>query len=231
MNLGVDLDAEVRRVDPDRWLASRFVPAGPARDDLIALYAFDHELVRAGAGGRSPGAGAVRLAWWLEAVEEGLAGDPVRRHPTAEALAMAIARHDLPRGPFEAIIAARTENLAAQSLSADAALVFAGATEGPLAQLAAHILGAGDRAASARPAGVVWGLILARRTGAWADAGIARRLTEALAVARTEARKLPARSFPAVLPASLARLEVGPRAGGSLARRWRLTSAALTGRL
>jgi len=36
----VDLDAQVRAADLDRWLASRFVADEQARADPIALYAF-----------------------------------------------------------------------------------------------------------------------------------------------------------------------------------------------
>ena len=44
-----DLDALIRRVDPDRWLASRYVADAEARADLLALYAFNYELSRASA--------------------------------------------------------------------------------------------------------------------------------------------------------------------------------------
>jgi len=37
-----DIDALVRRVDPDRWLASRFIADAQARADVIALYAFNY---------------------------------------------------------------------------------------------------------------------------------------------------------------------------------------------
>ena len=39
------LDEQVRAADRDRWLSSRFVADGQARDDLIALYAFEAELL------------------------------------------------------------------------------------------------------------------------------------------------------------------------------------------
>ena len=42
-----DLDDLIRRVDPDRWLSSRFISDERARADVIALYAYDHELARA----------------------------------------------------------------------------------------------------------------------------------------------------------------------------------------
>ena len=39
-----DLDGQVRRLDPERWLSSRFVADPQARADVVAIYAFDHEL-------------------------------------------------------------------------------------------------------------------------------------------------------------------------------------------
>src|SRR5690606_992098 len=41
----IDLDGDVRQSDPDRWLSSRFVVDPAARADLIALYAFEAELL------------------------------------------------------------------------------------------------------------------------------------------------------------------------------------------
>ena len=41
----VDLDAQVRDADLDRWLSSRFVADIQLRSDLITLYAFEAELM------------------------------------------------------------------------------------------------------------------------------------------------------------------------------------------
>ena len=78
-----DLDAQIRRVDPDRWLASRFVADRALRADLIALYAFNHELARAAEVASQPLVGEMRLAWWREALEEMFEGRPLRKHPAA----------------------------------------------------------------------------------------------------------------------------------------------------
>ena len=86
-----DLDALVRRVDPDRWLSSRFIADPGARADVIALYAFDHELARAPRWRSNALLGEIRLTWWREALDEIFDGRPVRRHPTAQALAEAVA--------------------------------------------------------------------------------------------------------------------------------------------
>src|SRR3954468_9374408 len=92
-----DLDALIRRVDPDRWMSSRFIADPLARADVIAIYAFDHELARAPKVSSNPLIGEIRLTWWREALDEVFEGRPVRRHPTAEALALAVRRRDLPR--------------------------------------------------------------------------------------------------------------------------------------
>src|SRR3954469_8491687 len=100
-----DLDGLVRRTDPDRWLASRFVADAPARADLIALYALNYELSRAAEVASRPLVAEMRLAWWREAIEEAFdeaaGGLPGRRHPAASALALAVGRRALPRGGLE----------------------------------------------------------------------------------------------------------------------------------
>ena len=78
----------MRRVDPDRWLSSRFIADPSARADVIALYAYDHELARAPRVASNPLLGEIRLTWWREALDE-IYGEnrPVRAHPGAQALA------------------------------------------------------------------------------------------------------------------------------------------------
>ena len=63
------LDDLVRRVDEDRWLASRFAPAD-VRARLIALYAVNYEIARTAEVVREPGVGDIRLAWWRDALAE-----------------------------------------------------------------------------------------------------------------------------------------------------------------
>src|SRR5260221_14559108 len=99
-----DLDAVIRRVDPDRWLSSRFIGQAAARADVIALYAFDHELARAPRVASNALLGEMRLTWWREGIEEIFEGRPVRQHPAAQALAAAVERRGLPREPPETMI-------------------------------------------------------------------------------------------------------------------------------
>ncbi|HEY9218896.1 MAG TPA: squalene/phytoene synthase family protein, partial [Phenylobacterium sp.] len=87
-----DLDSLVQRVDPDRWLSSRFIADPAARADVIAVYAFDHELARAPRVASEPLLGEIRLTWWSEVLDEIFAGGAVRHHPGAQALANAVRR-------------------------------------------------------------------------------------------------------------------------------------------
>ena len=66
---GGDLDDVLRRVDPDRWLSSRFIADAQARACVTALYAFDHELARAREVVSQPPMALIRLEWWREVVE------------------------------------------------------------------------------------------------------------------------------------------------------------------
>src|SRR5580693_2208603 len=102
-----NLDAEVRGADPDRWLASRFIGDADARADVIALYAFNHELARIAETVREPLMGEIRLAWWREALDEIFAGAAPRRHPVVDALSLAVRRRNLARAPLEAMVEAR----------------------------------------------------------------------------------------------------------------------------
>src|SRR3954463_7183930 len=106
-----DLDALVRRVDPDRWLSSRFVADPALRDDVVAIYAYDHELARAPKVASNPLLGEIRLTWWREVLDEVFEGRPVRQHPAARALADAVRRHSLARAPLETMIDARYREL------------------------------------------------------------------------------------------------------------------------
>jgi phytoene/squalene synthetase len=70
------LDDLVRRVDPDRWLAARFIGDAAARADVIALYGLNYELARVAGGVSNALMGEIRLTWWREAMEEVAAGKP-----------------------------------------------------------------------------------------------------------------------------------------------------------
>lgn len=132
-----DLDEAVRRHDPDRWLASRFIADREERADVVALVAYNHELARVAGAVSNPIMGEIRLTWWLEAIAEIFDGKPVRRHPVTEALAIAIRRRALPREPLEALAEARFPEL--EGAETDGPRI-----EGSLIALTARVLGGED---------------------------------------------------------------------------------------
>ena len=204
------LDEQVRAADRDRWLSSRFVADGQARDDLIALYAFEAELLAIPTRVTQPLLAEMRYVWWREQMDGVFAGVARKGHPVLEALTDVAARRGLDRGPFDALIEAHVGRVHGEAHDLDAFYV------GPM-QVAARILGAADPAPAA-PAGRVWGLV---QTGRFDEA------RAALPDAARAAHGLPVQAFPAVLPATLAR-----RPGaGPLEKRMRLLWAAVRGRL
>lgn len=78
------LAADLRRHDPDRYLATLFAPA-ETRDALFALYAFDHEIAKVRHLVREPMAGLIRLQWWRDALD-GIDKGDVLAHPVVQGL-------------------------------------------------------------------------------------------------------------------------------------------------
>lgn len=210
-----DLDDLIRRVDPDRWLSSRFIGDESRRADVIAIYAYDHELARAPKVASNPLLGEIRLTWWREALDEIYEGRPVRHHPTAQALAAAVAGHGLPREPLEAMIDARYRELGAVPMTPDERRDWAKGTAGRAAEVAVRLLDATAPAERAVSAGAVWAL--GRAEPALAEAG----------AARADVRALSAAAFPAVAHAALV---LNPP-GSEFGKRLRLTWAVARGRI
>ena len=213
-----DLDDLIRRVDPDRWLSSRFISDERARADVIAIYAYDHELARAPKVASNSLLGEIRLTWWREVLDEAYEGRHVRHHPTAQALADVILRHGLPREPLEAMIDARYRELDATPMTDAEALEWARDTGGRTAEAAVRILDPAAAAERAVSAGALWAL--------------GRRDLPALVAAhapaaRTDVKALSAAAFPAVAHAAL----VLHRTRSEFGRRLRLTAAVAQGRI
>ncbi len=229
-----DLDALVRRVDPDRWLASRFISDEAARADVIALYAFNYQLSRAAEVASQPLIGEMRLAWWREAVEEIFTRRPVRRHPTAQALTEAVSRRGLPRQALEGLIEVRLRDLDPWPLEQSGVLPYVDATAGGLMALAAQALGAEGGLEPVRHAARAWGLAGLARLGGrlppdWTAEDVRRRVREALAEARAELGALPVPVFPAVAYATLARPYAAGSTPSELGKRARLLWATARG--
>jgi phytoene synthase len=229
-----DLDALVRRMDPDRWLASRYVADAAARADVIALYALNYELSRAAEVASQPLIGEMRLAWWREAAEEIYEGRPVRRHPVAQAVAEAVRRRGLPRADLEALIDGRLRELEPWPLGEDEVLDYLDATAGCLMTLAARVLAAAAPP-DLRPAGRAWGLAGLLRIGGrlpsgW-DEGARAAVERTVRDANAKLADLPVAAFPAVAYANLARSYAAGRTPSELSKRVRLTWAVARGRI
>ena len=205
------LEDQVHKADPDRWLTSRFVADAQARADLVALYAFETELLAIPTRVTQPLLAEMRYAWWCEQMDGVFAGAARKGHPVLEALTDVVGRRALERAPFDALIEAHIGRVHGEPHDLEAFYV------GPM-QVAARVLAGPGHEAAAAPAGRVWGL---SQTGRFDEA------RAELPEASRAARRLPVAAFPAVLAAALARRpEAGP-----LARRARLTWAAARGRL
>lgn len=218
-----DLDDLIRRVDPDRWISSRFIGDVDARADVVALYAFDHELARAPRAASNALIGEMRLVWWREVIDEIFEGRPVRRHPTAEALAATVRRRRLPREALERLVDARYRELDPTPMDEKDALEWARDTAGLVAELATQVLAPEADAGPARAAGAAWAL--GRRS---AQAPPLRPVFErARNAARAAVRRLPPQAFPAAAHAALA----GRSGGSELAKRLVVTFAVARGRI
>ena len=232
-----DLDALVRRVDPDRWLASRFIADPKARADVIALYAFNYELARVAGGVSNALMGEIRLTWWREAMDEIAAGQAPRKHPTVEAVAAA----GYPLAALAEMAQARIADLDAAPFETEAqVLAYVDATAGAVMMLAAWRLDPKADLHAVKSAARAYGLAglwRLKRAGVerlpldWTQADVRRRVGEALAKARGELKALSLAAFPAAASAALAAAQAGGRELGELETRLRLTTAVALGRV
>ncbi len=204
------LEGQVQAVDPDRWLSSRFVGDAQARADLIALYAFEAELLAIPTRVTQPLLAEMRYAWWAEQMDGVFAGEARKGHPVLEALTDMVGRRGLSRAPFDGLVEAHIGRVHNQPHDLDAFYV------GPM-QVAVHILTGPGHEARVVDAGRVWGL---GQTGRATEANASR------VQANAGLRGLPAEAFPAVAHATLATSSVGPGL-----RRLKLIWANVRGRI
>ncbi|WP_296168241.1 squalene/phytoene synthase family protein [uncultured Brevundimonas sp.] len=205
-----DLDAQVRAADPDRWLSSRFVADAQARADLIALYAFEAELMAIPTRVTQPLLAEMRYRWWADQMDGVFAGEPRKGHPVLEALTDVVRRHRLERGPFDALIEAHIGRVHGEPHDLEAFYVE------PM-QLAVRVLTGPGHDDKVLGAGRVWGL---------AQVGRLDDARSALGDANAALKNLPSDAFPAVAHAMLIKTsEAEPL------KKLRLTWAMLRGRL
>ncbi len=181
------LDDQVRAADPDRWLSSRLVGDAQARADLIALYAFEAELMSIPTRVIQPLLAEMRYVWWRDQMDGVFSGAARKGHPVLEALADLVARRGVDRPPFDALIEAHIDRVHGEPHDLDAFYL------GPM-QVAVRILAGVGHEAKVVEAGRVWGLIQVGR----GDEAEALR-----ANANRQLKSLPANAFPAVAHAAL----------------------------
>jgi len=151
---------QVKTYDYDRFLTSLFAPVS-ARDDLFALYAFNHEIAKIREVVSEPMLGEIRLQWWRESIK-GIYKNEPRNHEAVLPLSGAIHQHNLSKKLFLNIIDARASDIYDENPKT---LVdfeqYLGATSGNLMRIAAAITGGRDQELSdlAYDMGLVWGLV------------------------------------------------------------------------
>jgi len=249
MPMSDDLSALIRRVDEDRWLASRFAPDA-VRARLIALYAFNHAVALAGEAAREPALGAIRLQWWRDGLEEIAQGAAPRFHPALAALHQTTPES---AAPLQGLVDARAADLAAAPFAAwEDMETYLDATAGLVMGLALDACGIARDAAQrafVRDAGRAWGFTgLLRAAGHWRARGrsllpqgagaqdLHARARAAYAAAKPRARALKAAAFPAfgymaLTPSYLRALAQGRIDTPLLWRQARLIAASARGRI
>jgi phytoene synthase len=247
-----NLDQRIRRTDPDRWLASRFVADPSARETVVAIYALNEELARVGPSVTQPLAGEIRLAWWRERIEAIAGGDAAPPQPVLQALAPWMASGRAPVDLLDALVEARHMDLEIAPFSDDAALArYLDGTSGAVMGLAARALDSAAPLRAVVEVGRAWGLAgLYRARAVWRARGrrwvpatwgdmneaalrsrVLAEVEAALARGTSERTGLPVAAFPAVAYATLVRSYARGREPGEFGRRLAIVRAVVTGRL
>ncbi len=229
-------DAELRRLDYDRWLTTLFAPTA-SRPALQALYAFNMELARISEQVREPMLGRIRLQWWREALE-GSQTASSRAHPVVRALTVLMGEGRLRQADLLDLVDARETDLDADVIQTlDDLVAYAASTAGRLAGTAAKLLGT-TNAPGAIAGGTAYGLVglmralphhaamgrvylprtLLAREGMTAEEVAQRRQPDSIARivetvadrARLELHSIavPRAALATVLPAALARVDL-----------------------
>jgi 15-cis-phytoene synthase len=246
------LSAQVRAVDEDRWLASRFAPAF-VRKRLIAIYAINHEIARIAETVCDATLGQIRFTWWREALEEIKQGAVPRSHPALSLYAESMAGVPLPYAPWDLLIQTRSGcDFEAEPFAEWADLeAYAEQTAGNVIRLALAACGAYDPSNGlAGQAARAWAYVgmmrsqahwrargrsfLPRKGGSISD--LRSRTVLAHGGTRAWANTAPSAGFPAfgyvaLVPGYLRALEREETQRPLLFRQLRLIAAAATGAL
>ncbi|MCA3575049.1 MAG: squalene/phytoene synthase family protein [Aestuariivirga sp.] len=201
----------VRSRDRDRYLSSLFAP-DDRRADLLALYAFNAEVMRVRDAVSDPNIGLIRLQWWRDTLESGAGGG----HPVAEALLAAVDARGLPVQALIDLVTAREFDLFQDRMPGLTELeAYLGETHSRLIMMAAMILdrdGAPRASEAAGLAGVAQGLALILGDPRHRDPFLPEGMDVPGAIAHARKRlaefeallpALPKSVLPAFLPVSL----------------------------
>lgn len=203
------LDDQVRAADHDRWLSSRFVADTQARADLIALYAFEAELMVIPTRVTQPLLAEMRYAWWREQMDGVFSGEPRKGHPVLEALTDAASRREIQRASLDALIDAHVDRVHGEAHDLYAFYVR------PMQTAVRILIGSGYDEAVADAANV-WGLT---------QVGRAEAAESFRSQANRALKRLPTAGFPAVAHAAL------PADASEPIKRLKLTWATLRGQI
>ena len=226
---------QVRRHDWDRFICTLFAPA-ERRPALFALLAFNLEISRTRAMVSERLLGEIRLQWWRDAIAAIFRHDTAAlKHPVIEALHDAVATYALDHNAFEAMIDARSDEFDEDPAASLSALIeHALGTEGSLIRMQMHVLANGtpiaepDRltADDVAVAAAIAGLARAQRAGT----GFLEHARNRLATARSRQRDIDRRYLPALLPATLAEMDLRGHQPARLRRQLAVTLKVLRGK-
>lgn len=150
----------VRNHDFPRYAATLFAPAAERRA-LLALYAFNVEIVRVRDQVSQPLPGEIRFQWWTD-LFSGLVHGSAEGNPVAAELLRAIRDFDLPVEPLSLLVDEHQFDLYNDPMPTMTALEgYLAATSSALFALAARIMGEASDASDhlARHAGLAHGIV------------------------------------------------------------------------
>lgn len=151
--------ALVKEQDPDRFLITLMMPA-PVREDLFALFAFNHEIAKTREVVSETKLGLIRLQWWRDQVDNIYRGGEVPEHEVLQPLARAIQEHNLTQEDFERLIYAREFDLEdVLPATLEGLLNYADFTSTPLMNLALQITGEDPEQHAVQPVAVNYALM------------------------------------------------------------------------
>lgn len=246
-----DLDTLVRRVDEDRWLASRFAPA-EVRARLIAIYAVNYEIARTAETVREAALGDIRLEWWRSGLEEIAQGGTPRAHPALNAL-RATLRESVDAALMQQVVTARAADFEQQPFATWHDLeAYVDATAGTVLRVCALQCGAPDAVPDGfvTAAGRAWGYTGLLRATVFAQSHgrsllprsggevgeLAVRARANYGAARKLASALPQEVFPAIgyvtlVPGYLRAMDDAKPTRPLILRQLSLVAAAATGKV